>query len=60
MSNKLSTKPGQVQLLRFLEWFGLVEGRVVNRDACEYRKNDLFDRILYFDVEIPSIERLLH
>jgi hypothetical protein len=42
------------RLLRFLEWFGLVEG------GREYRKTGLFDRMLSFEVEMPGTERVLH
>jgi hypothetical protein len=48
------------RLLRFLEWFGLVERRVEPEGGREYRKTGLFDRMLSFEVEMPGTERVLH
>jgi hypothetical protein len=48
------------RLLRFLEWFGLVERRTAPRGGREYRKTGLFDRMLSFEVEMPGVERVLH
>jgi hypothetical protein len=48
------------RLLRFLEWFGLVERRGEPRRAREYRKTGLFDRMLSFEVKVPDVERILH
>jgi hypothetical protein len=48
------------RLLRFLEWFGLVERRGASRGGREYRKTVLHDRMLSFEVQVPDVERLLH
>ncbi len=48
------------RLLRFLEWFGLVERRAAPRGKHEYRKTGLFERMLSFEVEVPGVERILH
>ena len=48
------------RLLRFLEWFGLVERRVGPQGKHEYRKTGLFDRMLSFEVEMTGVERVLH
>jgi hypothetical protein len=48
------------RLLRFLEWFGLVECRTALEGGREYRKTGLFDRMLSFEVEMPGVERVLH
>ena len=48
------------RLLRFREWFGLVERRVEPEGGREYRKTGLFDRMLSFEVEMPGTERVLH
>ena len=48
------------RLLRFLEWFGLVERRGASRGGREYRKTELFDRMLSFEINVPDVERLLH
>jgi hypothetical protein len=49
------------RLLRFLEWFGLVERRAAApRGGREYRKTGLFDRMLSFEIEMPGVERILH
>ena len=48
------------RMLRFLVWFGFLESRAVRGRAREFRKTELFDRMLSFEIKAPDVERLLH
>ena len=50
----------EARLLRFLEWFGLVESRAGPWGGREFRKTGLFDRMLSFEIKMPGVERIRH
>lgn len=56
----------EAQILRPLQWFGLLEHKVEKIDGDEfasrhlYRKTAMFDRFLSFDVRLESTDALRH
>jgi hypothetical protein len=52
------------RILRPLEWFGLMEHRVVieaktNKETTEYKKSKAFDRVFAFNLSLPKIVRFV-